>query len=211
MPDPQPDPFSSEAVGRLLGEVQQFGLSAASSVIGRFSELAADEARKAGRTATVRTDIGQWVEATQQAWSTMLGTAAGAVGPLADAIPNLAEARPGGSPATDTAMVKAPPVSAGAHTTAEVWVHNVATTDLIVERVTVGEFRSSTGELLDGLDVRVGSVGLPLTVAAGVSAHIPIRLEVPADACPGTWYSSVFIAPHGGSPLGLSLQVTAAP
>lgn len=215
MPEDPQDPFSSESVGRLLNEVQQFGLTAAGDVIGRFSRLAADEAGRVGRTATLRSDIGEWVELTQQSWTSMFEATLGAGGPLAQTMSSVVDAAGGSSnrrshsTGADDA-VKAAPVAPGSHTTAEVWVHNMVAAELTVASVQVGEFRSGTGELLTGVDVSVDPERLPLVVSSGASACVPIRLDVPPTAPAGRWHALVFVAPDGGAPIALTLDITEA-
>jgi hypothetical protein len=185
---------AAEGARRLVEDVQRLGLSSASAVVDRYA-VAVEEALGIGPSvgSTAAPDPGTLVEVTARMAQAYLGLLDGLAG-LADAPRVRAEA--------GVETVRLPATPRGTSSRASLWVHN-GTAEPVATAVRLGPLVSA-----DGVTLRVGTATLEsptVEVPAGGRAEVLVRVDVPADQPPGTYFG-LALAP-GAGPLALRLDV----
>ena len=202
----EPDP--GKRPGRLVADVQRFGLSSAAAVVDRYTSLVTttlgnpaqrDSATPSGGPLAA-TETASIVEATAllaEGYLRLLdGVSALAGSPGAQVGTSTAG---GGQPdAATIAQVALPPAHAGESSTVPIWMHNPTPKPILGYGITLGGFLAADGCTIPAQSVSVtpGSVAAP----AGGSAEFSIVVDLPIAQPPGRYAALAFVRtqhPHG--------------
>ena len=181
-----------ELAGRLIEQVQRFGLASASAVIDRYTAVA-EAALGTDPARPLSLESEQLSDAAAQAGAAYLALLAGA-GALAER----SEHRP--------ERVDLPPVAAGATTEAVLYLHNQTEHPIDAATIRIGRFLGAGGPMTGGAAVVEPT---SLALAAGASAQARLRVRVPDTAPPGSYFAVALATAAPGDPVVLRLEVLA--
>ena len=201
--------FDPEANARALGEVQERGLRAASELVDRL--VAAVDGRRAAQAPPPPGDAGEApresaspgpAEALIELWTDLLHRGI-------DALTDLAQPRVPDEPiVVDLAGANMRSalsfvLATGTHDSAEIWLHNPSEVLLGSVRPTVGELRSSDGEVLPAASIRFAPEAFE--VDSRSSRGVIVEVEIPQGTATGRFRGIVQVV--GAPDVWLPIEV----
>jgi hypothetical protein len=182
-----------ELAGRLIDQVQRFGLASASAIIDRYTAVA-EAALGTDPARPLSLESEQLSDAAAQAGAAYLALLAGA-GALAER----SEHRP--------ERIDLPPVAAGSATHGALFLHNGTEHPIAEAWVRIGPFLSVAGSMPAGA-ATIEPTDIPL--APGASAELRLNVGVPAAQPPGDYFA-IALATGAEDPTVVRVEVLPRP
>lgn len=196
---------AADGARHLARDVQRFGLLSAASVVDRYVDLVD---RALGRSPAAATST----PSANRPAAAFMGTG---TDPLVDSTTRVAEAFLGlldaatlmlaADRSTEEGLVLGP-VPPGDTTQSVLWAHNPAAEPTSDVTVTLGPLVAAEGGSM-GADAATCTPERLEGIAAGGSARLDVRVDVPHDQRPGTYHGLVLVSLAPQAPISVRVQV----